>query len=84
VDHARLFESRKQRRRRHIFDVLFIFGLPVLQSALHYVVQDSRFAILPVYGCVDLLDDSWPRIIIMSMWPLLFGVLTCYFSSKYH
>jgi pheromone a factor receptor len=82
VNNARLFESKAQRRRRHVVDVLCIFGLPILQLPLHYVVQYNRYAILPVYGCVDLLDDSWPRVVLLSIWPLLIGILNCYYSSK--
>ncbi|KAG0652332.1 Pheromone a factor receptor [Hyphodiscus hymeniophilus] len=80
VDHPRLFESAAQRRRRIITDVLCIFGLPTLQVPLHYLVQYNRFSIIAIYGCVDLLDDSWPKIVLLSMWPLLIGFLNCYYS----
>ena len=82
VDNPRLFESQAQRRRRIVVDFLCIFALPILQLPLHYVVQYNRYSIMPVYGCVDLLDDSWPRIVLMSMWPLLIGLLNCYYSSE--
>ena len=82
VDNPRLFENRTQRRRRIFFDCLFIFGIPFIQLCLHYLVQVQRYAIIAVYGCVDFLDLSWPRVVIMSMWPLLFGILNCWYSSK--
>ena len=82
VEHPRLFESPSQRRRRHMIDALCIFALPILQVPLHYVVQYNRYSIMATYGCVDLLDDSWPRVVLLSMWPLLVGFLNVYYSCK--
>lgn len=82
VDNPCLFETPAKRRRRIVFDVLCIFGLPLIQLPLHYVVQYNRYSIIAIYGCVDLLDNSWPRIVLLSMWPMLIGLLNCYYSRK--
>lgn len=82
VDNPCLFETPARRRRRLILDVLCIFGPPIIQLPLHYVVQPSRFGISPIYGCVDILDNSWPEIVLLSMWPLLIGILSCYYACK--
>jgi pheromone a factor receptor len=83
VNHPRFFETPTQRRRRHMVDALCIFALPIIQLPLHYVVQYNRYSIIAVYGCGDILDGSWPTIVLMSMWPLLIGILNCYYISKY-
>jgi hypothetical protein len=83
VDHPRLFENKQMRRRRIVTDVLILFGLPIIQLPLHYVVQYDRYSLIATYGCVDLLDNSWPRIVLLSMWPLTIGLINCYYSGKF-
>lgn len=81
TNNATLHESIAQRRRRWTLDLLFCCGIPVLQIALRYVVAASRFAIYPVYGCFTFFDASWPTMVIMYIWPLLFGLLNCYYAG---
>jgi pheromone a factor receptor len=82
TDNPRLHETARTRRRRLAFELVFCFAVPILQVALHYVVQASRFGVVTVYGCADIADDSWPAIVILSIWPPLFGLVNCYFAGK--
>jgi pheromone a factor receptor len=82
TDNPRLLETRRSRRRRLAIEVVFCFGIPVLQAALHYVIQAGRFAVVTIYGCSDYVDDSWPTPIIGSMWPPIFALINCYFAGK--
>ena len=81
TDNPRLHESRAMRRRRITGELVFCFAVPILQIALHYVVSASRFAVVTVYGCTDIWDSSWPTIVILSIWPLLFALLNCYYAG---
>lgn len=82
LDNPRLFESRAMRRRRITVDVLIIFAVPVMMTALHYIVQEQRYALVAVYGCIDWLDDSWLRLVLLSIWPVVFSVPTCYYAGR--
>jgi len=82
VDNPRLFESKAMRHRRVILGCVFIFSVPIAQLGLHYLVQAQRYAIIAVYGCTDFLDLSWPRIVLLSIWPIIFGALNCWYASK--
>lgn len=82
TDNPRLFETKKSRRRRLAGELFFCFGIPVLETALHYVIQANRYAVTTVYGCADSIDDSWPSIVIVAIWPPIFAIMDCYFAGK--
>lgn len=82
LENPRLYESRAMRRRRIIVDVLIIFAVPVMMTALHFVVQQRRYAVVAIYGCIDWLDGSWLRLVLMSIWPVVFSVPTCYYAGR--
>lgn len=62
-------------------DCLFCFAVPVLQIALHYVIQINRYTVMTIYGCVDATDLSWPSIVIVQIWSPIFACLNVYFAS---
>ncbi|KAG9245083.1 pheromone A receptor-domain-containing protein [Calycina marina] len=74
-----MFESSAMRRRRIVFELIFIFGIPFIQLCTHYVVQSGRYAIVAVYGCTDVIDRSWPTLVIF-IWPLVFSIINCYYA----
>lgn len=82
TDNPRLVETRRSRHQRVAIELVFCFGIPVLQAVLHYVIQAGRFAVVTVYGCSDYVDDSWPTPVIGSMWPPIFALINCYFAGK--
>jgi pheromone a factor receptor len=82
ADNPNLHESRKMRRRRLAVEILFVFGIPILQVVLHYIPQASRFGVVTIYGCADFLDDSWPALVILAIWPPIFALLNCYYAGK--
>lgn len=82
TEHAVFNPSKAQRRRKVVGDVLFCWGVPVMMMALHYVVQAGRYMIIPVWGCADQLDNSWPMLVIIIMWCPIFTVLNVYYAGK--
>jgi pheromone a factor receptor len=81
AENPRLFETATQRRRRHIGEFLFIFGIPFVELVTHYVYQASRYAIITIYGCVDVIDYSWPSLVLILIWPTFFSLLNCYYGG---
>ncbi|KAK0100409.1 a-factor receptor [Cadophora gregata] len=73
--------SKSQRRRKVIGDVLFCWLLPVMMMALHYTIQAGRYMIIPVWGCADQLDNSWPMLVIIIMWCPIFTLLNVYYAA---
>ncbi|KAF7937097.1 uncharacterized protein EAE98_001411 [Botrytis deweyae] len=83
TDNACMHETRAMKRRRVAKDCAFCFTIPILQVALHYTIQSNRFTVMTIYGCVDATDLSWPSIVILHIWPLIFACLNCYFACMY-
>lgn len=75
-------ETRRQRVQAATEDLLICFLFPVLQIALHYVVQYGRYYITAIGGCLASYDNSWPTILIMYIWPLIFSLINCYYSGQ--
>jgi hypothetical protein len=84
TDNPRLFESAAARRRRYIMELLFCFAVPLSQLVTLYpFVQAGRYAIVTVYGCTAIEDQSWPAIVFFLIWPPIFAVLNCYYASRF-
>ncbi|KAL2074949.1 hypothetical protein VTL71DRAFT_8729 [Oculimacula yallundae] len=81
TEHAVFNQSVKMRRRKMVFDVLFCWGVPVMQMALHYTVQAGRYMVVPVWGCTDQLDNSWPVLLVIIVWCPIFALLNVYYAA---
>jgi hypothetical protein len=82
ADNPRLYESAAQRRRRYVMEILFCFGIPASQLVTYYFIQAGRYAVLTVFGCVPIVDNSWPTLVLFLIWPPIFALLNCYYASK--
>lgn len=83
TDNAKVHQTAAMRRRKMIFDVMFCWAVPVLQMALHYIVQAGRYQIWPVFGCADVLDNSWPTIVIIMIWCPIYTFLNMYYAGMF-
>ncbi len=83
VDRAEISPTRASKKRKVAVDLAICFTVPVLQIALHYIIQPNRYYITTIGGCEPSYDNSWPTIVIMFMWPLIFCLITCYYASTY-
>jgi pheromone a factor receptor len=82
VDNAQVNPSRARKIRERVVDILICAGIPVLQVALHYIVQLNRYYINAINGCAESWDRSWPTIVIMMIWPLFFSIATAICARK--
>lgn len=76
-----LMPSSGQRRRQLAVDFCLTFGLPIVITLIHYVVQPSRYYIYAIAGCLASFDDSWPTVLLVWMWPSLISLLGVYYSG---
>jgi pheromone a factor receptor len=83
VDNAQFNTTAGMKRRKLVLDVVFCWGPPLFEICLHYTVQNGRYAVAPVFGCGDQLDNSWPVILIYSMWIPLIMILNLYYAGKF-
>jgi pheromone a factor receptor len=78
---AKVTSTRRDRRNKIIIDSLLCFALPTLQIILHWLVQDVRFFLAVLAGCGASYDASWPTVVIMYIWPVIFSLLSCIYSG---
>lgn len=71
-----------QRRRRIIVDCLLCFGAPVYAMLAHLIIQDARYYIFAIAGCLPSYDNSWPSIVLIHIWSPIGAVIAVYYSSK--
>ncbi|KAL8734823.1 MAG: hypothetical protein Q9166_001175 [cf. Caloplaca sp. 2 TL-2023] len=77
-----LVPTKKQRLTEFITTTLLCFGGPVYVTAVHYVVQPSRYYILAIAGCTPSYDNSWPTIALIVIWPVVLCLAAIYYGGK--
>jgi pheromone a factor receptor len=75
--------SKAEMRNRLLKEALYCWLVPLLQIPLSYLVRKGRFTVVPVVGCADLLDDSWLKFLIITVWCPLVMLLTSYSAGKF-
>ena len=71
-----------QRRRKLAVDILLCFGFPIYMIIVVYVVQNIRYYIFAISGCVPGIDNSWPSIVLIHIYSPLLSTIAVYYSSK--
>ena len=83
TEQTRLSFSNSQRRRRIIIDCLFCFGGPIYVMLIHYIVQPNRYYIFAISGCTSSFDNSWPKLVLVFIWPPIICLVDAYYSGMY-
>ena len=81
TDHMSLGRSKGEERRRMVWELVMCWGTPVLSMLCHYVVQPSRYAIWGISGCEAMIDNSWPSVVLVQVWPVIFALVDIYYSG---
>ncbi|OBT99484.1 a-factor receptor [Pseudogymnoascus verrucosus] len=81
VENAELNPSRARKRRRVWVDLGICFAVPLLIVGLHHVVHNRRYLIVAIGGCTDSYSGSWPSILIIWIWPLVFTLVNVYYAA---
>lgn len=66
--------SRKEKRRRNLIQALIIFPIPLVQLAFSWFDLAQRYIIGTLVGCSATYDNSWPKIVVYSIPPMLFAL----------
>ena len=76
-----LSPSKAQRRRQIIIDCLFCFGGSIYVMLIHYIVQPTRYYIFAISGCTSSFDNSWPKLVLVFIWPPIICLVDVYYSG---
>ncbi|KAF2142791.1 uncharacterized protein K452DRAFT_225951, partial [Aplosporella prunicola CBS 121167] len=73
--------SRARRMRRAAVDVFWCFGLPTVMTGVYYVVQNIRYYVYGIVGCVASFDSSWLGVLLMPTPPLIIGLTAALYAT---
>ncbi|CUS11399.1 unnamed protein product [Tuber aestivum] len=76
-----VIKTKRARRRELVQDLLLSLGLPAWIMAVHYLVQPSRYSLLATTGCTPTIDDSWPSIPLILVWPPIISLVSAYYAG---
>ena len=89
---ARVLDTRRtilnpspaERHWQTIHDCLYCFGGPIYIMGIHYIVQPNRYYVFAISGCTATADNSWPRLVLWSIWPPILCLVAVYYSGEAH
>ena len=83
TDNTTLSLSPARRRRETAIQCLLCFGGPMYSMAIHYIVQPKRYYIFAISGCTTSFANSWPKLVLVFIWPPIICLVAAYYSSKF-
>nr|CAG8497216.1 13496_t:CDS:2 [Entrophospora candida] len=70
-------------KRRQIYTELFIsIVMPVVLTALGYLVFKNKYSIRPILGCFLQAHSSWLYIVLLGIWPVIISGIGCYLAAR--
>ncbi|KAK5125549.1 hypothetical protein LTR85_000660 [Meristemomyces frigidus] len=81
TDRATLVKSKAQRWRDYTIDLSWCIGFPSLQMLFHYIVQDRRYYLYGISGCVPSISDSWVGILLIYIPPVIWVLIDGYLAA---
>ena len=78
-----LIQSKAQRRRTYLIDLLWCIGFPLIQMFLHFIVQPRRYYIYGISGCVAAVSNSWLTVLLILVPPTIWALIDTYFAGEY-
>lgn len=61
----------------------FVLGVifPIIVAGVRLIVMPSRYQIWGVSGCMSIVDDSWPSILVWYVWPPFLSVIAAIYAG---
>ncbi|QRV83678.1 STE3-type pheromone receptor [Ceratobasidium sp. AG-Ba] len=79
---SRISQSSMTMTRSDILVDLFIgIGIPIIEMAVHFIVQDHRFDILEDYGCWPVVYHTLPSIFLVQLWPICISIASFIYAG---
>jgi len=82
-DNVSIIKTKSVRRRELIQDLLICFTIPAWMVTAHYIVQPNRYYIVGIIGCQPSVDNSWPTIVLLYMWPPTIALIAAYYAGMH-
>ncbi|KAK7949728.1 pheromone A receptor-domain-containing protein [Apiospora saccharicola] len=66
--------SPQEKRRRNLIQAIIIFPVPLVQLAFTWFDLGQRYIIGTLVGCSATYDNSWPKILVYIIPPVIFAL----------
>ncbi|KAL8968629.1 MAG: hypothetical protein Q9183_002374 [Haloplaca sp. 2 TL-2023] len=83
TEHTIITPTKEKRRWELVVTSLLCFAGPVYVMAIHYIVQPNRYYIFAISGCTTSLDNSWPNLVLVVIWPVIFCLAAVYYGGRF-
>jgi pheromone a factor receptor len=81
--HMDFVDTEARMKRKLVLDILWCWTVPLLQTALSFLIMSGRYDIQAVYGCLALFDNTWLSLLVHTIWFPYLMVHTLYYSCKF-
>ncbi|EIN05671.1 STE3-domain-containing protein [Punctularia strigosozonata HHB-11173 SS5] len=71
-----VMQTRADKRRQIIQDLLIALGIPILEMIIYYIPQGHRFDIFEDIGCQPEMFNTPVAIALVSAWPIAIGAVS--------
>ncbi|EEQ29532.1 pheromone receptor PREA [Microsporum canis CBS 113480] len=82
TERTTLVPSKGDRRWNTAFEAIYCVVIPVIIMALHFIIQDSRYYIYSIVGCMPAYHSSWVSFIVGYIWPPIILVVACFYCGN--
>lgn len=75
-----LFLDEENRRRKNWLNFALCWINPIFTMATAYLVQTLRFLLIRYRGCTSLVSSSYPSVLIIFLWQILWSLMAVVFA----
>ncbi|EGD89464.1 hypothetical protein H112_03088 [Trichophyton rubrum D6] len=81
TERTTLVPTKGDRRWNITFDVIYCVVIPVVIMVLHFIIQDSRYYIYSIVGCMPAYHSSWVSFVVGYIWPPIILIIACFYCG---
>ncbi|KAK2853246.1 hypothetical protein FQN49_005262 [Arthroderma sp. PD_2] len=81
TERATLVPSKGDRRWNIAFEAIYCVVIPVVIMVLHFIIQDSRYFIYGIVGCMPAYHSSWVSFVVGYIWPPIILIVACFYCA---
>ncbi|KAF3480741.1 a-pheromone receptor PreA [Arthroderma uncinatum] len=81
TERTTLIPSKGDRRWNMAFEVIYCIVIPVVIMVLHFIIQENRFYIYSIVGCMPSYHSSWVSFVVGYIWPPIILIVACFYCA---
>ena len=82
TDRASLVPTKAEKIRNLVFEIVLCVVIPVIIMIIYYIVQDRRYLLFSIVGCMPSYYNSWVSIVVGHIWPPVILTAAAIYASE--